>query len=74
MTFFLEMSTKTVCDLVPLFKGKDWNTWSQTMAAFLWALGLWAIVNGLEEKPKEFAEGVQVSAATVAQQAKEHQE
>ncbi len=68
------MSSKSICKLVPLFEGKDWNVWSQTMTAFLRSQGLWSFVNGTDQKPREYSESSGATTAHIAARAKERQE
>jgi hypothetical protein len=72
--FLLEMSSKSIHELVPLFEGKDWNVWSQTMTAFLCSQGLWSIVNGTDPKPREYSKSSGANTAQIAARAKEHLE
>ncbi len=59
------MSSKLIRDLFPLFKGKNWNIWSQTMTAFLRSQGLWTIVNGTDTKPREYSKSSGASASLI---------
>ena len=54
-----------------VFDGQNWQLWSQSMWAFLMSNGLWAFVNGEQQKPivPTFPAGPPAAVATTASQA-----
>ena len=70
----LTMSNSFI-NVVPIFTGTNWVTWSEQMTDWLRSQSLWMIVNGLEQRPSaHYTSAIAATATTAGQDSYETEE